>query len=537
MPVCNSTRAEEDIHEIALYHGVTFHHFGLAIAAVFGLIAVVISLFLMVQHALHYSRPTEQKHIIRILFMIPIYAVVSYLSFLFYQHAVYFEVLRDCYEAFAIASFFTLLCNYIAPTLHDQKEYFRGIQPQNWFWGVFGLQYLTGGQDKGIFRRPRSGLTWFNVVWIGVFQYCLIRVLFTIVSVITEANDLYCESSLSPAFAHIWVTAFEAISVTIAMFCLIQFYLQLKDDLAEHRPFFKVLCIKLVIFLSFWQTIIISLLSSSKGPLQPTSKLNYQDIKVGIPAVLLCIEMAIFAVMHFFSFSWKPYNIKRFSTDPTLAPGAGYSGSLPTKYQGGKFGLKALADAFNPWDIIKASARGFRWLFVGARHRHTDSSYRQSSKLGPTSGTVAGQSYVPGHSAGQSTELQGGSRSHDEDRAGLLGHSAHPAGYTQRRSSFDDDDDDAFAMPTNSTPDLGLASPPRLHVNPLSEPSEEQRLKDMELGYHSVASAPSEMHPALRGEQASPGYDHDWNFVGGATRNDSGDEGALHPGFSNTGHR
>jgi len=39
------------------------------------------------------------------------------------------------------------------------------------------------------------------------------------------------------------------------MFCLIQFYLQLRYDLAEHKPFLKVLCIKLVIFFSFWQTV------------------------------------------------------------------------------------------------------------------------------------------------------------------------------------------------------------------------------------------------------------------------------------------
>lgn len=75
----------------------------------------------------------------------------------------YWEVIGNCYEAFAIASFFTLLCHYIAPNLHEQKEYFRNITPKNWFWGVFGLQFCTGGENKGPFRKPRSGLTWFNV--------------------------------------------------------------------------------------------------------------------------------------------------------------------------------------------------------------------------------------------------------------------------------------------------------------------------------------------------------------------------------------
>lgn len=47
----------------------------------------------------------------------------------------------------------------------------------------------------------------------------------------------------------------EGGSVTIAMYCLVQFYMQLKGDLAEHKPLLKITAVKLVIFLSFWQTV------------------------------------------------------------------------------------------------------------------------------------------------------------------------------------------------------------------------------------------------------------------------------------------
>ena len=151
------------ITEDPIWHGRTLHDLGLYIGAIFTFIAVVVSLFLITMHATHYLKPWEQRHIIRILFMVPVYAAVSLLSYYYYNHSVYFEVIRDCYEAFAIASFFSLLCAYIAPDLHQQKVYFRTITPKKWVWPMKYFQKCTGGPDKGFLRTPRSGLTWFNV--------------------------------------------------------------------------------------------------------------------------------------------------------------------------------------------------------------------------------------------------------------------------------------------------------------------------------------------------------------------------------------
>ncbi|KAI7205792.1 DUF300-domain-containing protein [Hortaea werneckii] len=551
---CNTT-LEESFSEEPLWHGFTFHHFGLFLALVFAALALLTASFLIFMHATHYSRPWEQRHIIRILLMIPVYAVVSFLSYLFYKQAVYFEVLRDCYEAFAIASFFTLLCHYVAPDLHRQKEYFRGLKPiQNWFWGVFGLQYCTGGKEKGPFRVPRSGLTWFNVIWIGVFQYCFIRVLFTIVSVVTEEFDVYCEASLSPLFAHVWTLVFECASVTIAMFCLIQFYIQLREDLAEHRPFMKVLCIKLVIFFSFWQTILISFLSSSNGPLRPSKKISYQDIKVGIPSVMLCIEMAIFAVLHLFAFPWKEYSLKRQNDLKTNSP---FELDPPAKYYGGPLGIKALVDTFNPWDIVKASARGFRWLFVGYKHREKDISY-QTHKL---DGGISYPTYTGLNGAAATTESRlsddeerqrreradtvgtVGTDIPDDDRAGLLHHSALPArmpSASPYRTHGNDEDakgDDSIDLggagdglhPNSSSSDSGRLS---TSMTPFSEVSGHG------LGVADFAAEEDTgYHPATIREQdgvmGAPPLQ--WDHWAGAERPGDGDGASSPPTYHRTG--
>jgi hypothetical protein len=60
---CNSTLDYEYIHELP-YNGkgwLTFHNIGLLICVLFGGIAVIISLWSMIQHSCHYSRPQEQR--------------------------------------------------------------------------------------------------------------------------------------------------------------------------------------------------------------------------------------------------------------------------------------------------------------------------------------------------------------------------------------------------------------------------------------------------------------------------------------------
>lgn len=375
-PKCNSTLEDARISEVGFFHegGITYHTLALYISGICGIIATVVSMGLMFMHAIRYSRPVEQRHIIRILFMVPIYALVSFLSYYYYVHATYYEVLRDCYEAFAIASFFSLMCAYIAPDLHQQKEYFRTVTPKPWIWPVTWIRKIPKiGTDHWL-RTPRSGLTWFNVIWVSVFQYCFIRVFMTIVAVVTNHFGLYCVESLNPAFSHVWVMVIEGVAVTITMFCLIQFYWQIKDDIKQYQPILKVLAIKLVIFLSFWQTILVSLLTST-GVFHVTDKVSTPDIQIGIASMLLCIEMALFSFYHIFAFSWKPYVIGSRAWVNVNAASNRKTDEQSARYFGGPLGIKAFVDCWNPWDLVKATGRSARWLFKGRKQRHSDRSY------------------------------------------------------------------------------------------------------------------------------------------------------------------
>ncbi|KOS20487.1 Transmembrane protein 184-like protein [Escovopsis weberi] len=385
---CNSTLEEMMISpgsEVKIAGPLNFHDLARIIAAGSTLISVVLSSYLIWMHATHYTQPREQRFIIRILFMVPVYSITSFMQIQWYWHAIYFNLLGSCIEAFVLASFYGLICHYCAPDLHTQKEFFRHLHPiKPWVMPINWLAKWFGG-EKGPWRTPKSGLTWFNIIWISVYQYCFILVAMTATAVITQHFHKYCESSNSPVFAHVWVLVINAVSVTIAMYCLIQFYLQLTTPLAEHKLFIKILAIKLVVFLSFWQSAIISLATSGLNLVHANDVLAYPDIKVGIPSLLLCVEMTLLAVLHIWAFPYQIYrdNAGRRAFYPDSDPLKPNASPIEKRWgqpSGGFLGIRALMDACNPWDFVKGFGRGMRWLFVGVKKRKQDVSYMPGNR-------------------------------------------------------------------------------------------------------------------------------------------------------------
>lgn len=84
------------------------------------------------------------------------------------------------------------------------------------------------------------------------------------------------------------------------------FYHELIVPLADIKPFVKFVAIKCIIFLSFWQSVAISL-ASFFGIIEPTMDYTEEDISRGLQDFLICIEMAIAASMHKFCFSYKDF--------------------------------------------------------------------------------------------------------------------------------------------------------------------------------------------------------------------------------------
>ena len=85
-----------------------------AFAGIFLAAAIAISVHLIREHRRNFTKPAEQSRIVGILWMVPIYAVDSWLSLRFKDASLYLDMARDCYEGYVIYLFLALMIAYLS---------------------------------------------------------------------------------------------------------------------------------------------------------------------------------------------------------------------------------------------------------------------------------------------------------------------------------------------------------------------------------------------------------------------------------------
>ncbi|XP_034300848.2 transmembrane protein 184C isoform X2 [Magallana gigas] len=127
---------------------------------------------------------------------------------------------------------------------------------------------------------------------------------------ICQLNDAYHEGDFDFKSAWSYLTIINNISQIWAMYCLVLFYKAMKEELAPIKPIPKFLCVKFVVFFSFWQSVLIAILVKLNWIPQGGAWDFYdsiQQVATGLQDFLICIEMFLAAIAHYFSFSHKPY--------------------------------------------------------------------------------------------------------------------------------------------------------------------------------------------------------------------------------------
>jgi len=203
-------------------------------AGVFVLIAVPVSVHGIILHLVNYYMPQVQKYVIRILFMVPIFAIQAWFSLFFHSAAQYIRAFRELYEAFVLSSF----VYYIIELLGGEDQLAITLRTKDVKYGQHGFIF------KHIFGEWQMGRPFMINCKYGVLQYVLVKIIATIVVIVLSSLGKFNAGDWSWDSAYLYLAIIMNFSIGYALYCLVKLYIATKEDLKEWNPVWKFLCIK-----------------------------------------------------------------------------------------------------------------------------------------------------------------------------------------------------------------------------------------------------------------------------------------------------
>ncbi|TYZ60826.1 hypothetical protein PybrP1_002210 [[Pythium] brassicae (nom. inval.)] len=247
----------------------------LLLAAGCCLAASAFSVYNIYQHLQHYSRPQLQRYIVRILAIVPVYALGSLLSLVFVNQALYFDTFRDCYEAFVVYSFLALVLSFAGGESVCVLK-MQGEAEITHAWPLSRCLHPIG-RDGRLLRSCKR----------ATIQFVLIKPFFALLSLLMLA----CGQYHTLAYQLILTVVYN-VSYSLALYGLWLFYLATKHILATFNPVLKFFAVKSVVFLTFWQSGLIDFVPGITNE----QSFAWKDL-------ILCVEMVPFALLHFLAFN------------------------------------------------------------------------------------------------------------------------------------------------------------------------------------------------------------------------------------------
>jgi hypothetical protein len=241
-------------------------------------------------HISRYDYPRIQVYVLRVLLMIPIYATLSWFSLLVPTMRFFFDTIRDTYESFVLYMFFSLLIAYcggegqLLKALHSKR--YMGVHPAP-------LCYLPlYPLDTDFYLRCKR--------W--VLQYALIKPLSSFIAMITHPLGIYDETNFNLNNVYTYTCLFTNLSVCWSLYYLVLFELETEKELRYCKAGLKFVCIKSIIFFSFWQSVAISLLISWNFIYTGSDPSTSELVSLTLQDLLMCFELLPVALMHHCAF-------------------------------------------------------------------------------------------------------------------------------------------------------------------------------------------------------------------------------------------
>ncbi|KAK7344316.1 hypothetical protein VNO77_13778 [Canavalia gladiata] len=250
--------------------------------------AIALALLHIYRHLLNYTEPTFQRFIVRIVFMVPVYALMSFLSLVLPMGSIYFNSIREVYEAWVIYNFLSLCLAWVGgPGAVVLSLSGRVLKP-SWFLMTCCLPPVA--LDGRFIRKCKQ----------GCLQFVILKPILVVVTLILYAKGKYKDGNFSPKQSYLYLTIIYTFSYTMALYALALFYVACKDLLHPFKPVPKFIIIKSVVFLTYWQGVLVFLAAKSEYIKNADQAALLQDF-------IICVEMLVAAVGHFYAFPYKEY--------------------------------------------------------------------------------------------------------------------------------------------------------------------------------------------------------------------------------------
>ncbi|KAJ3749905.1 organic solute transporter Ostalpha-domain-containing protein [Lentinula detonsa] len=268
------------------------HRIGWAIAGACAAAACSFHFCFILQHCRSYTNPAEQRQILRILYMPPIYGVISFLSYRFFRSYTYYELV----EAFTLSAFLMLLIEFVASSGSGHKA-----------------ESSIARKDKRKLPfpfchwryRPTKPYFMYTLKW-AVLQYVIFRPAISIAAIICQAYNVLCESEgFDAQYANVYLEAVDFVSISVALYGLFLFYGLTKEELVGRRPLAKFLAIKLIVMFTWYQSFVFDALEGRV--IHATQYWTETNIADGLNALAICIEASCTQMIFFACFMWWAY--------------------------------------------------------------------------------------------------------------------------------------------------------------------------------------------------------------------------------------
>jgi len=145
----------------------------------------------------------------------------------------------------------------------------------------------------------------------GVLQYVVMKTVTTLLTTfVLLPSGYYGEGTFTYHSAYIYITAILNISVMYALYCLVKLFHAVKSDLrspVNWHPVGKFLCVKGVVFFTWWQGVGINFLRWHGVIPDQVGSWSGDEVAGGIIDYLVCVEMVFFSIAHMFTFTYKEY--------------------------------------------------------------------------------------------------------------------------------------------------------------------------------------------------------------------------------------